>query len=212
MGRFVVTEFRTLLPVLYPHLRVVKTIPASGDILLLREPTKTEVTMLKTVYRGDFIVVSDTYGKEVIGREEILARAKLVQGSRKKPSNYDKISNEEFTDRVRKFIVNDIWAETRGEQTLFDLFSHIDSTERFRVLFRLLPTHHPDLIMASLCTFISRCTREELRKGVTYAYKRVIVAKERRVRRNAMSALRSYVTTEGDAAFRCLVFVDRLGG
>lgn len=211
MGRFIATTFTDLIPLTLPDYPIVEAVPAHGKFLLLREPTPNEHAMLTSIYQDDFVVVSDRYATETWGREEILSRVKALRQSKKRPK-ITEISDETFRERIRTYYVTDTWKVPRREETLYDLFVCIDSVKRYGVLFKLLNEFPPEYITASVLTFISTCMNPEMGKNKTYAYRRILKAKERRVRSNCLPAIQAYLDCDADQRMRCLVLIDRIGG
>lgn len=177
----------------------------------MREPTKQELSVMTSVYADDFIVVSRTYGTEDLGRDEILKAVKSNRKSKKRPK-HEHLSAQIFEERLRRLYVTNRWEDPDCDKTLFDLYSNIDSVARYAILFRLLDEHPPSVIASSVLTFVAKCLNKEMQKGSTFSYKRVMKAKERRIRANCLKAVEAYLNFSGDARTQCIVLVMTLGG
>lgn len=197
MQLIVSTEYEGLLKFLFKELREEHgSIPIRDNFFLIKLLSHTDTRMLDRFQ--NYVVVSKTFSTVEWGRQEIFDFCKEKTKSRRKP-DLEKLSDDEFEKNIKIFLLTGVWISDTEENTMFDLYSNIDSKGgKIKEYFKLRDNNMPaGQIMYSVLTFCGRVL-DGGGGNVSKGYMAKIESKKSTISKNFSKAIKTFAHYEGD--------------
>lgn len=210
-GKVIRTNYVELFPYFLPDVPIEKNVPYRDGFVLVKNLQPQD--MKKLARHRNYLAISTTMFDEVWDRDEIIELAKKLNKSRRKPRWDDQMSDQEFIQNVKIFVISGIWPKEVDESSMFPLFEKIDSGKRFEEYFKLLKDYHPRVIMLSVLSFAKKCAVGDYSEVNSKSYLKLLRAKERTMKKNLMSAIRIYTRYKGEISeeMRVMRFIMDIG-
>lgn len=203
--------FPGVLRLMYPRLRTEKKVPMRDGFFLQKDISYNESIGLG-MYQ-EFVIVSGAYFEVEWGREDIVEEIRKLKKWKRRPKEFDQLTDEEFDQRAKVFMLIGHWPYDEESESMFELFRMVDRPQRIQEYIKLSETFHPKAIMYALLTFVGKSVGLENSDGVSSGYYRVLSSKKRTLTKNFRRALNTYSKYDKDMDewMRVMRFVHDLG-